>query len=156
MTESDNKIVVQSEGGISLARSHTEVGWKPDSMYPDVFVGELNEDVRSLLADGKVVKGIKLGTDESSTLDIKLTEMMAQDLHRELMRVSDKAYLLIWEGNKVPRGAEISGHKIGWTQNGQVLSDEGKQIGVYDRIMEYGGDQGKTQQMIIFVTKSAV
>lgn len=153
MTESDQpKIIVESEGGITLSRSHTEVGFTPDSIHPDVFVGELTEEARKALADGRPVKGVRLGVDDTSNLEIILTETMVEGLRRELMKVSDKAFMLIWEGNKVPRGAEVSGHKIGWTQNGQVLADTGKMIGVYDRIMEYGGDHGKTQQMIVFVT----
>lgn len=62
-----------------------------------------------------------------------------------------KIFHLKWEGSKIPRGAMIDGTEIGWAQNGQVVGVDGKTIGVYDRLVEFGGTSGKEQQMLIFV-----
>lgn len=59
-------------------------------------------------------------------------------------------FLLEWEGNKIPRGADINGKKVAWTQNGLVTSDDGVDIGTYERLVEFGGASGKEQKMLIF------
>ncbi len=41
---------------------------------------------------------------------------------------------------------------IGWTQNGEVVSTDGGMIGVYDRLLEFGGKSRREQQMLVFVT----
>lgn len=138
--------------GITLERSTLQVHEPADPAYPDVFVGKLKAEDRQALALGKPVKGVKLGAEHTGNLEFQLTESLAQGLHRELMKASDDAYILMWDGNKVPRGTQLAGHTVGWTQNGQVLSDKGEMIGVYDRILEYGGETGKEQQMIVFLT----
>ena len=138
--------------GVTLEKSTLEVHEPADPAYPDVFVGKLKAEDRQALAQGKPVKGVKLGADPTGNFQFQLTESLAQDLHGELMKAADDAYILMWDGNKVPRGTQFAGHTIGWTQNGQVLSVEGKMIGVYDRILEYGGESGKEQQMIVFLT----
>jgi len=63
------------------------------------------------------------------------------------------AYLLRWEGGKIPRGAVIDGETIAWTQNGDVISESGKTIGSYDRVVG-GGERGREQMMIIYMNKS--
>lgn len=64
---------------------------------------------------------------------------------------SKHVFLLEWEGNKIPRGAVIKGHSIGWTQNGIVTSEQGQTIGVYERLIEFGGDGGRDQKILVFV-----
>ena len=123
-----------------------------NAQYPDVFVGKLQAEDRKVLAEGKPVTGINLGADGNRNFQFQLTQDLLNGLRSELMKASDDAFILIWDGNKIPRGAEVNGHRIGWTQNGQVLSDSGEMIGVYDRLMEYGGESKKEQQMIVFLT----
>ena len=132
--------------GVTLERSTLQVHEPVDPAYPDVFVGQLKAEDRAALAQGKPVKGVKLGAEHTGNLEFKLTEALAQDLHGELMKAVDDAYILMWDGNKVPRGAQLAGHTIGWTQNGQVLSDQGKMLGVYDRILEYGTSPAKNSK----------
>ena len=51
----------------------------------------------------------------------------------------EEAYILTWTGNKIPRGVEIKGKKVVWTQNGVVTAEDSSVIGTYDRITEWGG-----------------
>lgn len=139
-------------GGLTLERSHLTTHEPADIRYPDVFVGKLRAEDRQALAEGKPVTCIKLAGDEHANIQVELTESMLEGLRAELMKRADDAFILIWEGNKIPRGAEINGYRIGWTQNGEVRSDAGERIGVYDRLLEFGGPSGKEQQMLIFCT----
>lgn len=122
-----------------------------NELYPDVFVGKLSDEVRKALADGKTVQAVTLG-DAKNTFEVKFQEAVLNELIGDLMKLSKDAYFLSWTGNKIPRGADVGGFKIGWTQNGQVLSEDGEMIGVYDRTQEWGGESGKEQQMFIFLT----
>lgn len=63
------------------------------------------------------------------------------------------AYVLSWEGSKIPRGAVINGETIAWTQHGCVTSESGKMIGTYDRVVEFGGQSGNEQVMIVYSNK---
>jgi hypothetical protein len=49
-----------------------------------------------------------------------------------------------WNG-KAPR------FRAAWTQNGQVVDANGKMIGTYERTIEFGGDTGKKQEMLVFL-----
>lgn len=143
---------VHSDGGLTLSQSTLHIHEPKNSLYPDVFVGKLRDEDRQSLAQGKPVKGVLLGADEQSEFQLQLTQAIVQDLHGELMKQANDAFILMWEGNKIPRGAVVNGYAIGWTQNGQVLSVDGEMIGVYDRILEYGGESEKEQQMLVFLT----
>ncbi|MBP7708725.1 hypothetical protein KA107_03490, partial [Candidatus Pacearchaeota archaeon] len=59
-------------------------------------------------------------------------------------------YVLRWEGNKIPRGAVLGEETIAWTQNGCVNSKSGKMIGTYCRVVEFGGQSGKEQVMLVY------
>jgi hypothetical protein len=61
------------------------------------------------------------------------------------------AYLLNWEGNKVPRGAVVGDETLAWTQNGCAHNQSGQIVGTYDRVVEFGGDSGKEQVMIVYM-----
>src|ERR1700733_13293533 len=65
-------------------------------------------------------------------------------------------YLLSWTGTKVPRGASIDGIQIGWTQHGMVTGTEGEQWGYYERMMEFGGAEGRDQVIVISTTAKDV
>ena len=60
------------------------------------------------------------------------------------------AYILKWEGSKVPRGAVVNDETLAWTQNGRAHNQSGKIVGNYERIVEFGGDSGKEQVMIVY------
>jgi hypothetical protein len=60
-------------------------------------------------------------------------------------------FLLEWEGNKIPRDADINGKKVNWTQHGIVTAEDGSDIGTYERTVEFGGASGKEQKMLVFV-----
>lgn len=59
-------------------------------------------------------------------------------------------YLLSWQGSKVPHGVEVNGKRIGWTQHGVVSSETGETIGLYDRLIEFGGETGCDHQLLIY------
>ena len=66
---------------------------------------------------------------------------------------SCRRFDLIWTGSKVPRGVELPTGTIAWTQHGIVRSDDGEQIGTYDRIEEWGGPDGDQHRMIVYVSR---
>ena len=72
------------------------------------------------------------------------------DLLGSIRSESEHAYILRWQGNKVPRGAVVNGEILGWTQHGQALNQEGRMVGTYDRVVEFGGESRKEQVMIVY------
>jgi hypothetical protein len=107
--------------------------------YPEVTI----TDVTNTSQAGEKGKGVNLG-------DAKLDETTNGIIARWRKRAK-KIFHLKWEGNKIPEGAIIEGTEIAWTQNGQVTGVDGKMIGTYDRLVEFGGASGKEQQMLVFV-----
>lgn len=65
-------------------------------------------------------------------------------------QAAKQAFRLEWEGHKVPRGAIVGGHIISWTQNGQVIAG-GEMVGTYERTIEFGGEGGNRQEMLIYL-----
>ena len=45
----------------------------------------------------------------------------------------------------------IGDEEIAWTQHGIVNGTRGQQIGTYDRIVEFGWEEGKDQVMLVYV-----
>src|SRR5690242_2886438 len=64
---------------------------------------------------------------------------------------SDQAYVLRWEGNKVPRGAVVGSETLSWTQNGCAHNQTGEIVGTYERLVEFGGASGKEQVMVVYL-----
>ncbi len=95
------------------------------------------------------------GVDLGGRYDLRaaLAEQLLNPLMQVLKGRAEHLYLLFWQGDKVPRGAIIEGQEIAWTQNGMVTSSEGKTIGYYDRIVEYGGESRRDQQMLMYTLK---
>ena len=70
---------------------------------------------------------------------------------------ADAAYLLSWQGSRVPSGARIGNYAIAWTQHGLVRSEEGYDIGVYHRIQDGAGpDQSDGANMMLVFTLPGV
>lgn len=101
---------------------------------------ELSTNEAQLLA--KKSLSVSLG---NATVERKLAQL------RQEVQNGARAFLLDWEGSKIPRGVEICGHVINWTQHGNVSATGGLVIGTYDRIVEFGGESGEHQQMIIYI-----
>lgn len=83
---------------------------------------------------------------EAALAELQLGEIMLQ-----VRRLQRRVFELTWEGNKVPRGAEVLGHSIAWTQHGIVYTEGGKEIGSYTRITEFGGPTGKAHKMHVYM-----
>lgn len=94
-------------------------------------------------------RGVDLGGQHSFLAG--LTEIQVNVIQAALKRGSDKFYVLDWNGNKIPRGVVLEGHEIGWTQHGVVSSTDGETMGNYDRMIEFGGEDGKQQRMIVYM-----
>ena len=109
--------------------------------YPHVKITELEEKQEGFCP--------KVSVGATSAEEIHI-EMNTKLVLLALASASKKFYLLEWEGNKIPRGAVIEGKTISWTQNGIVMSTDGKQIGTYERTVEFGGPSGREQKMIVF------
>ncbi len=118
--------------------------------YPQVDVKEITaEEVEQLTSDTPPI-GINLGG--AHDLVAALNEGVVEQLRTAIRDKASRVFLLTWEGNKVPRGVSILGHIIAWTQHGRVISEGGQEIGMYDRLVEFGGESGHQQQMIVYAT----
>lgn len=105
------------------------------------------------MADGpKILEFRLLAEGEEANAPVKVDTGLPTDYRDLLQQLKDNQgsrLFLAWEGTKIPRGVELSGGKIGWTQNGVVTSTEGKQLGYYDRLEEWGGPNKDRHKMII-------
>lgn len=113
---------------------------------PPVEVTEILESNVSELVEKHSPRGVNLGNRaQESTLNEVISKTRKQGGRR---------FLLAWTGNKVPYGARVLQHLVAWTQNGMVSSQEKRCIGSYDRLIEFGGDSGKEQLMIVYLYPS--
>ena len=87
---------------------------------------------------------IDLGDEERSSQVNGLLSRMQQN--------SGRVFVVSWEGSKIPRGAEILGHRIGWTQHGVVTAEDGTRMGTYERTKEFAGASGKEQEIIVYLS----
>lgn len=111
--------------------------------HPSVTVTKLKKR-----ADGSLGPWADLGAQEEKQF---VRELQVNGLLGQIADRAAEVYLLVWEGNKIPRGAAINDHVIAWTQNGVVTSDKGQMVGTYERVVEFGGPTGNAQQMLVFV-----
>jgi hypothetical protein len=72
----------------------------------------------------------------------------AKLLVRQHMSLYPKAWVMSWEGSKIPRGAKVGNIPIAWTQNSVVVDAEGTRLGHYERV-EPGAFEKHNQGMII-------
>ena len=93
---------------------------------------------------------LKTILSNSNLGDATIENRVNQLLHAH-HRQAKKIFHLKWEGGKIPRGAVICDQEISWTQNGIVQAMDGDIIGTYHRLVEFGGNFGSEQQMIVFV-----
>ncbi len=134
----------QAESETTGQRQEPVVFHTPDADITVQQVTEVDGELMAAAADGKWVR---LGALTPTGRATKFT--FNSFLHQ--LRVSlTQVHLLTWEGNKIPRGAEINSQQIAWTQNGIVTSIEGEMIGQYERLQEFEGENRKTQQMLVF------
>lgn len=121
-------------------------------MIPEnVRVTKLDSETINEQALARSQKGIDLGVENETEKKIE------ENVNRLLKQLKGRAtnfYLLSWQGNKAPYGVELNGKRIGWTQHGIVSSEEGKTIGFYDRLIEFGGETGRDHQMLIYEVKN--
>ena len=99
--------------------------------------------------DGSFGPEANLGAQNSEQIVIQAT---ATGLLRKIAERAKGIFLLEWEGNKIPRGAIVCDKRIAWTQHGLVTGESGKNIGTYERLVEFGGASGKEQKMLVFVS----
>ncbi|MEK9171111.1 MAG: hypothetical protein AAB823_00195 [Patescibacteria group bacterium] len=125
-------------------------------MYPDTGVAKLKASARDALINGHTITGAQLGIGQDSDFEIRLNEAMVQDLQAALAKTAKDVYILVWDGNKTSIGAQVGGHTIGRTQNGEVVSDKGELLGTYTRLLENGGESKRKQQMIVFSTAEPI
>ena len=107
---------------------------------------ETNPQVKitKLESGASCIPNANLGT--SGSIRINVNEILARLAH-----TANELFLLEWEGNKIPRGASINGKEIAWTQNGVVVSADNQTVGVYERLVEFGGTSGNEQKMIVAI-----
>ena len=115
----------------------------PDMAAPTVRAVTTDEVSELRETHGKWTPNLGGGRNESNVTALQ-----------DLMKHGADTFLVEWQGSKVPRGAEINGVPIGWTQNGMVSGTGGEALGTYERLVEYGGESGREQKMLIFANSS--
>ena len=130
-----------------------EGGENRGEQFPTVSVQEVTDEQISDLTQGGKPKGGNLGGAHSESA--RVAETNVNNLMSQIRKSDGRRFILSWEGNKVPRGARVLDHEIAWTQNGQVLTTDGKDIGTYDRLVEFGGTTGKEQKMVVYLYPEA-
>jgi len=111
--------------------------------YPIVQVHDLSKEKLQDLLKRFSPRGVNLGDKEfEKQVDAQIARLRGQGGLR---------FLLTWTGSKVPRGANVFGHIVMWTQNGQVTTQTGIDIGTYDRLVEFGGPSHNEQMMIVYL-----
>ncbi|MDD5031967.1 MAG: hypothetical protein PHR36_02875 [Patescibacteria group bacterium] len=115
--------------------------------YPDITVENLtDEEVRELVSKHNP-RGVNLGYADG--------EREADKLISQLRDKGGRRFLLRWTANnKVPKGAKVFGYQITWTQHGKVYGKVRTaicNIGTYDRLVEFGGESGEEQMMIVYL-----
>lgn len=112
--------------------------------HPDVKITDLTGQDNWMLSGASVKLDIE-HSPQTQALEAQVNALLQSQRDR-----SKHIFLLEWQGNKIPRDAEILGKKIAWTQNGTVVVDGGKNIGTYERLVEFGGNSRNEQMMVIF------
>ena len=100
----------------------------------------------------KILEFRLLAEGEEANTPVKVDTGLPTDYRDLLQQLKDKQgsrLYLAWEGTKIPRGVELPGGTIAWTQNGIVAGTDGKQLGYYDRVEEWGGPNKNRHKMII-------
>jgi hypothetical protein len=118
--------------------------------YPEVKVTEVTEQ-RDQIEGADTPNPIDLGG--KFDFETSLREGVLAEAQRGIRAKQRRVFELEWEGSKIPRGANILGHPVGWTQHGFVTSQAGVTIGTYDRVIEFGGESGEQQKMFIYVSE---
>lgn len=122
---------------------------------PIVNVVEVSVD-KDLLVSTYSPKPIDLGGGDNFAAAV--VEQAIAGIRRTSRREGGRVFLLSWEGTKIPRGAQVFGHTIVWTQHGQVTAklagSESKveDIGTYDRLEEWGGPDRRSHKMLVYVS----
>lgn len=102
-------------------------------------------DISNLLGeDLPLDKEVHLGNPK---VDRKINTLLA-----EARKYCKHAYILRWEGGKIPRGAVVGSEILSWTQNGCAHNQSDDIVGTYERVVEFSGDSGKEQVMIVYMS----
>lgn len=118
-------------------------------MNPVVEVQEItNEQVKREVSEYNP-RGVNLGGKHDASAAV--AEANVNELIGRIRESEGRKFLLVWEGNKVPRGAHVLEHERSWTQNGEVRTTSRETIGTYDRLVEFGGASGTEQKMLIYL-----
>ncbi len=122
--------------------------------HPPVIVQEVTVD-RGMLVTTNSPNPVDL--DGAYNFSAALAERAVNSIKRASRAEGGRVFFLAWEGSKIPRGAQILGHTVVWTQNGQVNAElAGKPgqydyIGTYDRLEEWSGPKGKSHTMLVYL-----
>ena len=60
------------------------------------------------------------------------------------------AFLLNWEGPRIPFGAQVAETEVAWIENGYAKSRDEEVVGIYRRLVKFGGPSGRQHTMIVF------
>ncbi|OGK41626.1 hypothetical protein A2954_07135 [Candidatus Roizmanbacteria bacterium RIFCSPLOWO2_01_FULL_37_12] len=81
----------------------------------------------------------------------KLFELQFNGHLLGLIGEAESAIVLNWIGSKIPRGVVINNKEIAGAQNKVVTSKKGEIIGIYDRLIESGGENNDEHCMVVFL-----
>lgn len=77
---------------------------------------------------------------------MKSTHWTADKLNCLLRKYAPPPVTIKWEGGRNVIGV-INGEFIGYAQHGILKSDDGTDLGTYERVVEFGGDNGDEHEI---------
>ena len=86
------------------------------------------------------------------SLDAALAECNMGKITSWVRQRQKRVLELSWTGIRTPRGAEVLGVRIGWTQHGKVLDETGEVLGSYERIEDCAGPANDQKRMHVYMT----
>lgn len=90
--------------------------------------------------------------DLPGTSALSLLPEHVQFLIKSQLPAQMRAYVLTWYSRlEVPAGALVAGNTIKWTQGGNITDQNGRLIGRYVRLIEFGGAFSDLHKMLVFV-----
>ena len=107
----------------------------------DATIATLPELARDFVLGGPGPK-VKLGA-------IERNERVNSVLHKAA-ESSRTLWFLRWKGTKTPHGAVLGETPILYARNGSVCSVQGDTIGIYERLVEWGGPDHDEHMMVIW------
>lgn len=110
-----------------------------------IAVQEVTGTLAAILAQTSPAVDIGNGQEEL------LRKGILEGIQRRMrMKAGCRSFILSWQGDRSPRGAQVLGREIGWAQHGCARDVDGEIIGTYDWL----SDERDDRRMLVFINPS--